>query len=436
LLLKRLVGVALMLAAPTKAVANGAFPDEFSVHFPAGSPATIFIGANFGLLISNDGGATWRYACEPYVTTGSSAPLASYNVGYYQVTPGGTILADSINLTRSTDNGCSWPKATVENVPPNYLTDVFASQADDSLVLGIVSAVNGSSIVRSTDSGATFGMPLYSTSGLLTGVEASRSQPAVAYATEVSSAGVATFLRSEDSGASWTPHDLPIAQNAQPSILAVDPDDENVVYLRVFSGLTDSVVVTEDGGKTFRSLLTINDILRAFLRAGDGTLYTGTINGVLYVRPPGASSFTPRSGPHLRCLGQRRGTNRIYACGDFLLDGYSLGYSDDGAATFHKTMSFTELLGPLTCPEIAGACAAHWARIQGVLGISDGGNPPADAGPPDAGNADGGPSPERSPSPSSCSAAGPGGSWAVATVVLLLSASRSFGRRRTRRRAR
>jgi hypothetical protein len=378
----------LVLGVPSVALANGAFPDEFSVHFPAASPETILLGANFGLLVSKDSGATWRYACEPYVTTGSSAPLASYNVGYYQVTPGGVILADSINLTRSTDMGCSWPNASVPNVPPNYLSDVFASQAEDSLVLGIVSAVNGSSIVRSTDSGATFGQPLYSTAGLLTGVESARSQPMVAYATEISSSGAtATLLRSADGGATWTSFDVPLAAHAQPSILAVDPDDENVVYLRVFTGLTDSVVVTEDGGKTFRSLLTINDSLRAFLRASDGTLYTGTINGALYVRPAGAQSFETRSGPHLRCLGQRRGSNRIYACGDFLLDGYSLAYSDDGAATFHKVMSFRELLGPLTCSEVAGACAAHWNRIQGVLGITDGGTSPVDAGSPSDGGA-------------------------------------------------
>ena len=50
-------------------------------------------------------------------------------------------------------------------------------------------------------------------------------------------------------------------------------------------------------------------------------------------------------------------------------------------------MSFTELLGPLTCSPVQTNCAAHWNRIRAVLGITgDGGTP----GPPDAGNPDGG----------------------------------------------
>ena len=59
-----IAGVAAMAPA---ARANGAFPDEFSVHLPAGAPHRIFLGTNFGLVVSEDDGATWRYACEPYI---------------------------------------------------------------------------------------------------------------------------------------------------------------------------------------------------------------------------------------------------------------------------------------------------------------------------------------------------------------------------------
>jgi hypothetical protein len=52
------------------------------------------------------------------------------------------------------------------------------------------------------------------------------------------------------------------------------------------------------------------------------------------------------------------------------LDGFSVGYSDDGGQTFARVMKFTELLGPLTCSMVRTACAAHWDRIQQVLGIS------------------------------------------------------------------
>jgi hypothetical protein len=52
-----------------------------------------------------------------------------------------------------------------------------------------------------------------------------------------------------------------------------------------------------------------------------------------------------------------------------VVDGYSLASSDDNGATFQPVMSFTQLLGPLTCAPVQTNCQAHWERIQGVLGI-------------------------------------------------------------------
>lgn len=60
-----LVLVSLLLGVTGRAQADGAFPDEFSIHFPPDAPNRILIGANFGLLVSEDDGLSWRYACEP-----------------------------------------------------------------------------------------------------------------------------------------------------------------------------------------------------------------------------------------------------------------------------------------------------------------------------------------------------------------------------------
>ena len=104
----------------------------------------------------------------------------------------------------------------------------------------------------------------------------------------------------------------------------------------------------------------------------------------------------------MRCLGQRTGSARVFACGDAFLDGFNLGYSDDGAQSFQPLVLFPEggppgmlersseglrsqlsapahLSGPLTCPQVQTACASHWAALQKTLGIT-----PADAGGPQA----------------------------------------------------
>ena len=352
-----------VLAPLCSAHANGAFPDEFSIHFPPGHPERILVGANFGLLVSEDQGATWRYSCEPYVTSGSSAALSQALVSFYQVTADDAVLADSINVTRSADLGCTWPTSG-GSIAGKVVTDIFPDPNDATFVLAIVATLQGTLLVASHDGGATFAETLYATSDALTGIEAARSTPGVLYATQVSVDGsTSTLLRSGDRGAHWTPFVIPTAKGTQPRILTIDPEDANTVYLRLITGTTDSVSIATDGGSSVEPLLSITGAFSSFLRAGDGSLYAGTQLGDLYVRAVGSSSFEHRAGPHLRCLGQRSGTSRIYSCGDMNLDGFSVGFSDDGARSFNKLMKFTELEGPLGLlggPDgLRGALGAH-----------------------------------------------------------------------------
>ena len=362
------MAVAFTWANPVRA--NGAFPDEFSIHFSPTAPHRIYLGANFGLLVSEDDGLTWRYSCEPWVVSSSNAALAFANVSFYQLTADGALLADSINVTRSSDVACTWPVST-GSITGLTVADFFPDPNDATFVLAIVTTTTASYIVASHDGGKTFDSPhLYDTPDLLTGVEIARSKAGLVYATSKStSSGAAKFLLSTDSGAHWTSMTLPISPGTEPRILAIDPADEKKVYLRLLGGVSDAMAMTADGGQTFQTVITAIAPFSSFLRAGDGSIYAGTRTGKLYVQPAGATGFTARDAPHLRCLGQRPGMTRIYACADMFLDGYSLGYSDDNGVTFHATMSFTQLLGPLTCPTVQTNCAAHWDRIQQVLGI-------------------------------------------------------------------
>jgi hypothetical protein len=392
--------VGLVLGSSRAAFANGAFPDEFSIHFPPTAPDRLVVGANFGLMLSEDRGGTWRYACEPYVTEGSSDPLAVVNVLYYQVAADGTILADSTNgaVTRSPDVGCTWPTAG-GSIGGLLVTDIFPSPTDATYVLAVTANASGSALWASHDGGKTFDTPaVYTASGaLLTGVEISRTVPTVAYAT-LSGGGQAKLLRTDNS---WqtppTSYDLPNLPAApgtqtpitpQPRILAVDPEDSTVVYVRLLGPPYDAVAVASGGGQSVQVALTINGVFSAFARGSDKTLYAGTPDGKLYVRPPQGSFGAPITGPRFRCLGQRPGSSDLYACGDMFQDGFSVGVSRDGGKTFQKVMKLPELQGPLTCPTVQTACAAHWARIQNVFAAdagtqgSDGGSrsPPAQGG--------------------------------------------------------
>ena len=374
----------LALAAAAGVRADGAFPDEFSIHFPPNAPRRIYLGANFGMLVSEDDGATWRYSCEPWVVAGSNAALAFASVSLYQVAADGALLATSpqaLNFTRSSDVACTWPASTGAVAGQN-VADFFPDPNDASFVLAfVVRTGDGSYIIASHDGGKTFDPPhLKDIADLFTGIEIARSKRGVVYATSTSqSGGPPQFFASTDSGATWASTALTLPPGTEPRILAVDPDDEKKVYVRVVGSVTDEIRMTADGGQTFQTVLpTIAGLLSSFLRATDGALYAGTRAGQLYVQPAGTTGFTARPAPHLRCLGQRRGASRIYACTDMVVDGYSLASSDDNGATFQPVMSFTQLLGPLSCAPVQANCAAHWERIQGVLGIGDAGQ--SDAG--------------------------------------------------------
>ena len=422
-----LAALLMVVVVAPGALANGAFPDEFSIHFPASAPHRIYVGANFGLLVSEDDGATWRYSCEPWVTEGSAAALTQDNVSFYNLTADGAMIALSREITRTEDNACSWPPSG-GSVVSKVVTDLFPDPNDPTLVLAVVVNAGGSYVVASHDGGKTFADPvIYSSTGSITGLELSRSSPGVVYVTSVPFLGTgATLARSSDYGAHWNELTMAVPSGTEPLIMGIDPVNADTVYLRVVGALTDSVWITTNGGQSFDTPLTINGQFSSFLRATDGALYVGELRGVLHVRPAGATEFTSHGAPHFRCLGQRAGTSRIFACGDMGIDGFSVGYSDDQGQAFKRMMSFTDLLGPLTCASVHDNCEAHWERIQGVLGIGptpDGGT----SGGPDAGPGGGGPDAGPAPPPtnpgqskSGCSTTGGSATAVLALFVVFL----------------
>jgi hypothetical protein len=123
--------------------------------------------------------------------------------------------------------------------------------------------------------------------------------------------------------------------------------------------------VTTNGGATVQPLLAPSGFLGGFLRASDGALYAGSLDGSFYVRAPGAAGFERLPGPHLHCLGERTGL--VYACGDPILDGYGLVTTVDRGRSFQTLLSFIQILGPATCPAVQSACAANFDQLQRAI---------------------------------------------------------------------
>src|SRR4051812_13490874 len=101
-----LLAAALLVFGAQRVEANGAFPDANQVLVPADHPHRIAVGTNFGLVVSDDDGATWTWTCEEQI--GLFARL-------YQQGPAPAdriYVLPSTGLVSSPDNGCTWAPAT------------------------------------------------------------------------------------------------------------------------------------------------------------------------------------------------------------------------------------------------------------------------------------------------------------------------------------
>src|SRR5688572_27760483 len=57
------VAFASIIATAGSARANGALPGSFGILLPATRPHDVVLATNFGIIISEDDGATWQWTC-------------------------------------------------------------------------------------------------------------------------------------------------------------------------------------------------------------------------------------------------------------------------------------------------------------------------------------------------------------------------------------
>ena len=372
-------GLACALAAgPSRG--DGAFPDSFGVLLPSDQPNRIIASTNFGLLVSDDAGASWQWICEQAI--GLTTFL--YESG---PAPDDWLYAESFDgLTFSSDMGCTWNRVQGQ-LAGSYVTDVFPDPTNSRHALAIarVGSTDGGTppqgVFESFDSGRTFpGAALYlapDTSTYLSGVEIARSNPNVYFVTQYTAIPIHPYIaHSIDRGATWVVRDLGSLGAKTALLLAGDPSDAQTVYLRLSGALVgDKLAISNDSGVTARVVLEFpSGRITAFLRRSDGALVVASGDGSAFISTNRGASFTPLSNsPHLRGLGERNGL--VYGVADDVVDGFALGVSANGGASWQPLLRFAQLLGPKQCGNLPTTCAAPWEVLKATLGIggTDGG---------------------------------------------------------------
>jgi hypothetical protein len=364
-----------LLARQREARADGALPLSLGILLPQDRPQQVTLATNFGMLISEDAGASWLWTCEQSPTTTSG-----YLYGLGPSPRNRTYALSPVSgLAYSDDGTCTWQRAGGV-LATALASDYFIDRTDGNRVLAIAAGrepsgnLSPQSVYASSDGGATFAdTALYTApaSTNVVGLEIAQSDPKVVYLAMYGYPGRHPSLaRSADGGGTWETVDVEAALGGNEfRILAVDPEDANLVYLRVVAPTQEEVWTTRDGGRTFERVVeAANGQLQAFARLVSGTVLVGTSTnlpgggsaGGGYRSVDGGHTFLPWTlcpQPHIVGLGERDGT--LYIAGKNYSDGWALATSTDEGLTLTPLSTYDQVRGVAACA--ASTCAAACA---------------------------------------------------------------------------
>jgi hypothetical protein len=404
--------------APEEAFANGRIPRSNQIVFAPNRPDTWLLRTTFGVLLSRDRGARWDWICETGMQySGTQDPL-------YTILTDGTIAATAIEgLILGEPAACNFRLASGELMGRTFV-DLSSAKNNPSSMVALTGDFLGASdagfqfrsdIFRTDDSARTFTKISSSLDpGILTQtIDLAPSNPDVVYVsgTRGDQTPTGVFLRSEDRGATWQEYPITLVnREIGPFIAAVDPNNHKRVYVRTAgasASLAARLLVTDNGGETFREVFRLNEEMPGFTLSQNGsTVYLGGPADGLWKASAQDLVFRKVSDVQVQCLATRprpsaadndagnggnnvdggsdggstgeggSGSNEeLFACSNEI-SGFLLGRSLDEGTTFQGFLRFRDIRGPLSCPAGSVAtCTNEWPALRAELGLD-----PYDAG--------------------------------------------------------
>jgi hypothetical protein len=392
-----LIGVAVAftcITAAREASANGRFPKAQAIATVPGSAGeTIFVRTTFGILVSRDRGASFRWMCERALGYDGQwdPPIA--------VTRDGTLWVGLEAGLVSTRDGCA-----VESAPElagETVRDLTIDPRGETLWVitgapGKPTRVYRRRPAASAAAGARWErLPAAGLDGVnpMT-IEVAPSKPSRLYASGQPYDTIRGRLyRSDDGGKTFTglANDLP-AQGPF-FIAAVDDRDPDRVLVRHLHTTGSDVLVTADGGATFRITLSMASAMFGFATSPDGgTFWAGSglpEHGILRSADRG-DTWNRVATRGVLCLhAPASPTDDVLACENALALGASaVAVSPDRGATWRSLARFADVRGPVACgggDASAALCGdAAWEEIRAFVQPRAGAADAADAADADA----------------------------------------------------
>ncbi|MGK4002191.1 hypothetical protein WMF31_06170 [Sorangium sp. So ce1036] len=363
------------LAASTPASANGRYPSAGQILVDPADPRRIVLRATYGVLTTSDGGERWSWICE------ESIGYSGFEDPMLVITGDGSILAGlSSGLSATHDRGCQWDIAGGGLADLN-LVDVSIDRAEPSSAILLGSSVlTGDEILTqvwaSKDDGRTWAQAGVDLPSAFLGVtlDSAPSDPRRLYVSGRWNGPTfqGALQRSDDRGETWESFDIPGSDDRNlPYLGAVDPRDADVVYVRRDGDGADALLVSKDGGATWREVFHAVSLLGFALSPDGARIAVGSDMDGLWIAPTTTLEFTQVGRLGVRCLTWT--SDGLFACADELADGFTAGVSVDGGETFSPILTLDRLCGP---PPACGretstgaTCPALWAATASFLGV-------------------------------------------------------------------
>lgn len=404
-----------------------------------GDASTLYLRATFGVLVSKDGGKSWRWLCERALGYEGTwdPPIAATRDGrlWVGLESGLVSTADGCEVSPS-------PELAGETIKD------LTVDASGATVWAITGAPGKKSwIWRRTpakDGGRFERLGGLDDTNFMT-IEVAPSNPSRVYVSGQPYGTIRGRLyRSDDGGRTLRGDKNDLEAEGPFFIAAVDPKDPNRVLLRHLHTTGSDVLLTKDAGKTFTNVLSMKSAMFGFAKSADGKSYwagSGLADHGIF-RSTDRGETWEKLAPHgVLCL-HHAAANALFVCENpFTLGAPAIGLSKDEGKTVTPIATFADIAGPIACgrPDAgAGLCASSWAETRAqIVAAPDAGATPA---PHDAGSE---PPPPKRASSCGCDVigrpAGPDHAWLIAgffALVARLSARGLRGSRLTRAGAR
>ncbi|CAN5397863.1 hypothetical protein BH09MYX1_BH09MYX1_27960 [soil metagenome] len=338
--------------------ANGRFPRAQTIL--TGDGGRIILRATFGLMTSSDHGAKFDWVCEQSMgfTGAWDPPLGLVNDVLYLG------LSDGL---RTTKDGCGF--TDVAELEGQLVSDLSVERGTVWLS---TSTPKAPAFVWRARAGAHFEKLGKGIAGIyIDTLDVEHvAEPTRIYATgvEVGKPVAPHFFRSDDGGKSFRELHPAWPSEGRLFIADVDAGHRDRVLVRTLGVKGSDLLLSEDGGSTFRVVLHFDGAMFGFARsshvvwAGSGTATEG-----LFKSSDDGATFAKVRDEVVYCL-HADGTT-LYACSEaYAPNGYAIAASTDEGRTFRTLAGFSDVRGPVACVSGDGIkCSEPWPQVKLAL---------------------------------------------------------------------